>query len=172
MITVLYLFPLIRSTFFYIHLDRLAQSVQKKEVKNCEKPPNLKASHSFLFRMKNGYLIMSTNLQRLPQRIDIAERIGVEVLIGKLVIALAEIVDAGIEDGDGLLAQLHLIFVVLVNQGVRRGVVDVLGVRDRGLLGEHVVDEDLRELLVLAAGRDAHRGWRPRRSPSCCRSRP
>ena len=50
-----------------------------------------------------------------------------------------------------------LIALVLIDERVGGGVVDVLGVCDGGLSGEHVVYEYLRKLLVLAAGGDAHR---------------
>ena len=98
----------------------------------------------------------SGDLQAFPKSVDIVEHLAVEVLVSVSVVELAEVVDAGIEDLHGFLAQFLLILLALIDERVRGGIVDILGVRDRGLLGEHVVDENLRELLVLAAGRDAH----------------
>ena len=123
-------------------------------IKNIKKSKNsrpIKRSACNLFR------IVSVDLQRLPQRVYIIQGLLLEIAVGVLVVQLTELVNLGVENFHGLLAHLFNIALVGVDGGVGGGVVDKRGVRDGGLGREHVVDEALGELLVLAAGGNAHR---------------
>ena len=93
---------------------------------------------------------------RLPERVDVGQRVLVEVAVGAAVVRVAERADVGVEDGHGVLAHIVDILRVVVHEPVRRGVVDILGVGHGGLAAEHEVDEALGQLLIPAARRDAH----------------
>ena len=99
----------------------------------------------------------SVDLQRLPKGIYINQCRLVQNAEGVLVVQCAEIIKAGIEDLHGFFAHFLDVTRVRVNRAVGAGIVDKLGIGDGGLRGEHVVDEALGELLVLAAGGDTHR---------------
>ena len=98
----------------------------------------------------------SVDLERLPETVDIGQRVLVEVAVGAAVVCIAERADVGVEDGHRVLAHVVDILRVVIHEPVRRGVVDILGVGHGGLAAEHEVDEALGQLLIPAACRDAH----------------
>ena len=98
----------------------------------------------------------SVDLDVFPQGVDVVQHFGIEIFVGILVILGGKVVNGGVEDIHGFLAHIGDIVRVGVDQGIGAGVVGILRIGDGRLLGEHVVDKDLRQLLVLAAGGDAH----------------
>ena len=95
------------------------------------------------------------DLELLPEGVDEAESLGVEVAVGEAVILLGEVVEVRVQDLHGLLAHVLGVLLGLIHHPVGAAVHDILGVGDGGLLLQHVVDEGLGQLLLLTAGGDA-----------------
>ena len=103
-----------------------------------------------------GSFLHSADFEGFPEGVEIGEHIRVEAAVGILIIELAEIAELGIEDFHGLLPHFVDIIGVGIDEGVGRGIADILGIGDCRLGREHVVDEDFGKLFILAAVRDAH----------------